>query len=48
VQAKFVNSNKMDDTLIAFNIVLLIMPGLSGSVSEEGKVSVIIKALFSR
>jgi hypothetical protein len=47
VQAKIVNSNAMDDTLVAFNIAQQIMTGLSGAASEGEKVSVITKAVFS-
>jgi hypothetical protein len=46
MQANVVNSNAMD-MYIAFTMVQQIMTGLSGAASEEEKVSVITKAVFS-
>jgi hypothetical protein len=37
----------MDDMYVAFTMVQQIMTGLSGAASEEEKVSVITKAVFS-
>jgi hypothetical protein len=37
VQAKIVNSNAMDDTIVAFALVQQIMTGLSDATSEEEK-----------
>jgi hypothetical protein len=48
VQAKIVNSNAMDDMFVAFTMVQQIMTGFSGAASEEEKVSVTTKAVFSQ
>jgi hypothetical protein len=47
VLAKIVNSNAMEDMFVAFTMVQQIMTGLSSAASEEEKVSVITKAVFS-
>jgi hypothetical protein len=44
---EIVNSNAMDDMLVAFTVVQQIMTRLSGTVSEEEKVRFITKAVFS-
>jgi hypothetical protein len=47
MQANVVNNNAMDDMYVALPMVQQIKTGLSGAASEEEKVSVIIKAVFS-
>jgi hypothetical protein len=41
MQEEIVNSDAIDDRLIAFTMVQQIMTGLSSAASEEEKVSVI-------
>jgi hypothetical protein len=47
VQEEIVNSNSMDDMFVAFTMVQQIMIGLSSAASEEEKVSIITKCVFS-
>jgi hypothetical protein len=47
MQEEIVNSNALDDMFVAFTMVQQIMTGLSSAASEEEKVSVITKAVFS-
>jgi hypothetical protein len=47
VQAENVNSNAMEDMSVAFTMVHQIMTGLSGAASEEEKIAVISKTVFS-
>jgi hypothetical protein len=47
MQANVVNNNAMDDMYVAFTMVQQIMTGLSGAASEEEKVAVITKVVFS-
>jgi hypothetical protein len=44
---EIVNTNAMDDKFVAFTMVQQIMTGLSNAASEEEKVSIITKAVFS-
>jgi hypothetical protein len=44
---EIVNSNAMDDMFVAFTMVQQIMTGLSSAASEEEKVSIITKSVFS-
>jgi uncharacterized coiled-coil protein SlyX len=46
MQAKNINSNGMDNTLIATTMVQQIMTELSGAVTEQGKVIVITKVVL--
>jgi hypothetical protein len=47
MQKEIVNCNAMDDMFVAFTIVQQIMTGLSSAVSEEEKLSIITKSVFS-
>jgi hypothetical protein len=47
MQVETVNCNAMDDMFVAFTMVQQIMTGLPGAVSEEEKVSIITKPVFS-
>jgi hypothetical protein len=47
MQEEIVNSNAMDDMFVAFTMVQQIMTGLSSAASEEKKVSIITKSVFS-
>jgi hypothetical protein len=47
VEAKIINSNAMDNMFVAFTLVQQMMTDLSVAASEEGKVLVITKAVFS-
>jgi hypothetical protein len=47
MQEEIVNSNAMDDMFVAFTMVQQIMTGLSIAASEEEKVSIITKSVFS-
>jgi hypothetical protein len=48
MQEETVNSNTMDDMFVAFTMVQQIMTGLSSAASEEEKVSIITKSVFSQ
>jgi hypothetical protein len=47
MQGKIINSNTMDEIFVAFTMVGQIMTGLSSAASEEEKVSIITKSVFS-
>jgi hypothetical protein len=47
MQEAIVNSNKMDDKFVAFNLVQHILTDLSSAVSEEEKISNITNSVFS-
>jgi Cdc6-like AAA superfamily ATPase len=47
VQAKNVNVHAMDDIFFVFTMVQNIMTELSGAVTDEEKVAVITKAVFT-
>jgi hypothetical protein len=47
MQEEIVNSNAMDDMFVAFTMVQQIMTGLSNASSEEEKISIITKSVFS-
>jgi hypothetical protein len=47
MQEEIVNSNAMDDMFVAFPTVQQIVTGLSSAASEEEKVSIITKSVFS-
>jgi hypothetical protein len=46
MQEENVNSNAMDDMIVAFTMEQQIMTGLSSDASEEEKVSIITKSVF--
>jgi hypothetical protein len=47
IQEEIVNSSAMDDMFVAFTMVQQIMTVLSSAASEEEKVSIITKSVFS-
>jgi hypothetical protein len=47
MQEEIVNSNAMDDMIVAFTMVQQIMTGLSSAASEEEKVSFMANVVFS-
>jgi hypothetical protein len=47
MQEETVNSNAMEDMFVTFTVVQQIMTGLSSAASEEEKVSIITKSVFS-
>jgi hypothetical protein len=47
MQEEIVNSNAMDDMFAAFTMVQQIRAGLSSAASEEEKVSITTKSVFS-
>jgi hypothetical protein len=47
VKEEIVNSNAMDDMFVAFTMVQQIMTGLSSAASEEERVSIMTKSVFS-
>jgi hypothetical protein len=47
MQEETVNSNAMEDMFVTFTVVQQIMTELSSAVSEEERISIITKSVFS-